>query len=136
MHRPDPSPKSTPLIFVATIAAIFVNTVSALPAHAQASPQGAPPMYMQLVPFVFLFVVMYFLMIRPQARRQKQKQEFLAKLKRGDEVLTSSGLLGRIEGLTEAFVTLEVAPGVRIKVVRNAIESPVPTAVSATEVKA
>lgn len=92
---------------------------------------------MNLIPFIVMFGIIYFLMIRPQIKRQKAHQEFLGKLKRGDEVLTSSGLLGRIEGLTDLYVTLEIAPGVRIKILRNQIASFVPDANSASkEVKA
>lgn len=90
-------------------------------AFAQAAPGASPPMYMQLIPFAFMMVVLYFLMIRPQARKQKAHLEFLQKLKRGDEVVTSSGILGTVEGLTDTFVTLEIAPNVRIKVLRSQV---------------
>lgn len=115
-----------------SLAAVFAT----VPAFAQAAPQGAPPALMQFIPFIFLFVVMYFLMIRPQAKRQKAHQEFLSKLKRGDEVVTASGIFCRIEGLTEQFVTLEIAPDVRIKVVRSQVASSVAAATSGSEVKA
>jgi preprotein translocase subunit YajC len=92
-----------------------------------------PPMYMQLIPFVFMMVVLYFLMIRPQARKQKAQAEFLQKLKRGDEVVTSSGILGTVEGLTEKFITLEIAPNVRIKILRSQVAT---SALTASEVKA
>jgi len=109
----------------------------AQPAFAQASPGNQPSPFMNLIPFIVMFGIIYFLMIRPQIKRQKAHQEFLGKLKRGDEVLTSSGLLGRIEGLTDLYVTLEIAPGVRIKILRNQIASFVPDANSASkEVKA
>ena len=109
-------------------------------AHAQA-PAGAPggqasPL-MSVIPFVVMFGIMYFLVIRPQMKKQKLHQEFLSKLKRGDEVLTSGGLLGRVEGLTDLYVTLEIAPGVRIKILRSQIASSVPAANTAgSEVKA
>lgn len=93
-------------------------------AHAQAAAAPAaeqPNMLMSLVPFVFMIAVFYFLIARPQAKRQKETQKFLSELKHGDEVLTSGGLLGRIEGLTEQFVTLEVSQGVRVKVLRTAV---------------
>lgn len=85
-------------------------------------------MLMSLVPFIFIFAVMYFLVIRPQSKRQKEHQKFLSELKRGEEVITSSGILGRIEGLTEQFVTLEVADGVRLKILRAQVASSMKTA--------
>src|SRR5689334_19229025 len=87
-------------------------------AYAQAA-GGPPPMLMQLIPFIFMMAVLYFLMIRPQATKQKAHGEFLRSLKRGDEVVTSSGILGTIEGLTDKFITLEIAPNVKIKILRS-----------------
>lgn len=89
-------------------------------AAAQAA-QGAPqPGILEqiVIPFGFVFIIFYFLIIRPQSKRQKKQQEFLTALKRGDEVITASGILGKIEGITDQFVTLEVADGVRIKMLR------------------
>lgn len=84
--------------------------------------QAAQPQTWEMfVPFIFIFVVFYFLIIRPQGRRQKEHQSFLTALKRGDEVVTNSGILGRIEGLTDQYVTLEVADGVRIKMLRTQV---------------
>ncbi|KYG61316.1 preprotein translocase subunit YajC [Bdellovibrio bacteriovorus] len=73
------------------------------------------------VPFIFIFVIFYFLIIRPQAKRQKDHQKFLSEVKRGDEVITSSGILGRVEGITDQFVTLEIADGVKVKMLRSQI---------------
>ncbi|MBC7370495.1 MAG: preprotein translocase subunit YajC [Bdellovibrionaceae bacterium] len=75
------------------------------------------------LPFIFIFVIFYFLIIRPQARKQKDHQKFVTELKRGESVVTTSGILGTIEGITEAFVTLEIADGVRIKILRTQILS-------------
>lgn len=86
--------------------------------------QAAQPGFFEMmVPFIFIFVIFYFLIIRPQGKRQKEHQSFLSALKRGDEVVTASGMLGRIEGLTDQFVTLEVADGVRIKMLRSQVAS-------------
>lgn len=90
-------------------------------------PKG-PGAFEQLIPFVFIFVIFYFLLIRPQQKRAKTHQDFLSKLKRGDSVLTSGGILGTIEGLTDQFATLEIANGVRIRIVRAQIASPATTA--------
>lgn len=91
-------------------------------AHAQtAAPGGQPSAFEMFVPFIFIFVIFYFLIIRPQSKRQKEHQKFLNEIKRGDEIVTSSGILGRVEGLTEQFVTVEIAEGVKVKMLRSQI---------------
>ena len=75
------------------------------------------------LPFIFIFVIFYFLIIRPQSKRLKTHEAFLKEIKRGDQVITSSGILGTIDGLMEQFVTLEIASGVKIKVLRKQIAS-------------
>ena len=69
-----------------------------------------------LLPFLFMGVIFYFMLIRPQQRRAKEHQTLVSKLAAGDEVVTSGGLLGRITEVGDTFVTLEVADGVRVKV--------------------
>ena len=81
------------------------------------------------IPLILIFVVFYFLLIRPQQKKAKQHQQFLGSLKKGEEVVTSGGVHGRITGLTDAIVTLEIADGVRIKINRGSILT------SAAEVK-
>lgn len=80
-----------------------------------------PSMLESLFPMVLIFVVFYFLIIMPQRKHKKKQQEFLTNLKRGDQVITSSGILGKVEGLTEQFVTLEIANDVKIKILKNQI---------------
>ncbi|MGQ9655781.1 MAG: preprotein translocase subunit YajC [Thermodesulfobacteriota bacterium] len=70
-----------------------------------------------------IFAIFYFLMIRPQQKRQKQQREMLASLKKGDTVITSGGLIGRITGLGDSVLTLELAERVRVKVLRSAVSS-------------
>jgi preprotein translocase subunit YajC len=74
-----------------------------------------------LLPLLLMFLVFYILLIRPQQKRTKQHKELLNSLKKGDEVITSGGLFGRVTGITENVVTLEVADKVRIKVQRGNI---------------
>lgn len=73
------------------------------------------------LPLILIFIVFYFLLIRPQQKKAKEHQEFIANLKKGDEVLTSGGLQGKITGLTERVATLEIADNVRVKVARSYI---------------
>jgi len=89
-----------------------------------AAPSAGPAIWEQIFPFVILFVLMYFLILRPQQRRMQEQEKIRASLKRGDSVLTSSGILGTIEGLTDTVVTLQIANGVKIKVLKSAIAGP------------
>ncbi len=82
---------------------------------------STPSMWEQLLPFAVIFIIFYFLIIRPQARRMKDQQKVLGALKRGDEVLTNSGILGTIEGVTEKFITLKIDDGVKIKILKTQI---------------
>lgn len=104
-----------PLVQTATAFAQTAATPAATPTAEQ------PGMLMSLFPFIVLFGVMYFFILRPQVKRQKDHQKFVSELRRGDEVITASGILGRIEGLTDQFVTLEIADGVRVKMVRSQV---------------
>src|SRR3989338_5010967 len=79
---------------------------------------GGPGGLMSFLPLVLIFVVFYFLLIRPQQKKAKEHQEFIANLKKGDEVLTSGGLQGKITGLTDRVATLEIAENVRVKIAR------------------
>jgi preprotein translocase subunit YajC len=107
----------------------LVTTFMTVSVFAQNSGEAKPSFLMQMVPIIAFVLIFFFLVIRPNAKKQKIQQEFMAQLKRGDEVLTSSGIFGTIEGLTEKFVTLEVAQGVRIRVLRSSV------AMSSKEVK-
>lgn len=91
-----------------------------------ATPGGAPaegPMalILQFAPFVLLFVLFYFLMIRPQQKRAKQHQATLAAVKRGDTVVMNSGIIGRVTRVDDAELAVEIAPNVNVKVVKSMI---------------
>ncbi len=73
------------------------------------------------VPLILLFGIFYFLLIRPQQKRQKDHKALLANLRKGDQVITAGGLYGRITGLTDTVVTLEITEKVRVKVARSQI---------------
>ena len=83
-----------------------------------ASPGGSNPM-MQFVPLVAIF---YFLVLRPQSRKAKEHQAMLADLKKGDEVVTQGGIIGKISGITDAELTLQVQEGVRLRVTRASVQ--------------
>ena len=97
------------------------------PAHAQAAPAagGGSMLSTLLLPVVFI-AVMYFLMIRPQMKRQKEHRAMLDKLQRGDEVLTSGGLAGTVTEIGDNFVSVEIASGVQVRVQRGAIANVLP----------
>lgn len=77
---------------------------------------------MQIVPFVLIFVIMYFLMIRPQQKRQKEHQEMIKNVRRGDQIVMTGGLIGKVAKVTDDNeVELEIADNVKVRVSRNAI---------------
>ena len=75
----------------------------------------------QFLPLILIFAVFYFLLIRPQQKKAKEHQQFLGNLKKGERVVTSGGIHGRITGLTDTNVTMEIAEGVKVKVNRASI---------------
>ena len=79
-----------------------------------------------LLPFVLICVVFYLLLIRPQQKRAKQHKTMVAELAKGEEVVTNGGVLGKITGVDDNFVTVEIAEGVRIKVQRMAVAQLMP----------
>ena len=97
-------------------------------AHAQAAAGGQPAgggFGMLLMPII-LIAVMYFLMIRPQMKRQKEHKALLDKLSKGDEVLTNGGIAGTVAEIGDNFITVEVADNVRIRVQKGAIGNVLP----------
>jgi preprotein translocase subunit YajC len=82
-----------------------------------------------LLPLALIFVLFYFLLIRPQQRRAKQHKQMVAAVKAGDEVATNGGLLGRVTDLDDNCVTLKVASGVNVQVQRHAIAQMIPKGV-------
>ena len=75
------------------------------------------------LPLILLFGIFYFLLIRPQQKRQREHKELLSNLKKGDQVITAGGLHGRITGLTDTVATLEITEKVRVKVARSQIST-------------
>ena len=82
------------------------------PALAQASPFGGDSILVQLLPFVLIFVIMYFLILRPQQKRAKEHQELVKNLRRGDTVITSGGLMGKVTKVVDdEQIEVEIADG-------------------------
>ena len=95
-------------------------------AYAQAAGGAQPNAFLQLLPLVLIFVVFYFLLIRPQAKRAKEHKAMVAALAVGDEVVTSGGILGKVTETGEQFLTVEIAEGVRVKVQRHTVGAILP----------
>src|SRR5215510_879284 len=91
------------------------------PAFAQSSPFGGDTLGM-LVPFVLIIVMMYFLILRPQQKRMKEHQELVKNLRRGDTVVTSGGLMGKVtKVIDDEQIEVEIADGVRVRQVRSMV---------------
>lgn len=82
--------------------------------------------FMGFIPLIIIFVVFYWLLMRPQMKRAKEHRQMLGTLSKNDEVVTSGGILGRVIKIDDNFVNLEIAEGVRVKVQRNAVASLLP----------
>jgi preprotein translocase subunit YajC len=92
------------------------------PAYAQSAIGGDSGMLMSLLPFILIFVIMYFLILRPQQKRVKQHQEMVKNVRRGDTVVTSGGLIGKVTKVTdEEQIEVELAEGLRVRQMRQMI---------------
>jgi preprotein translocase subunit YajC len=94
-------------------------------AYAQAA-TGGDPGIMGFLPIILMFVLLYFLMIRPQMKRAKDQKQMVEALQKGDEVITAGGVVGRISRLADAYVILEIAPNTEISVQRTAVQTLLP----------
>src|SRR4029077_17806199 len=92
------------------------------PAFAQGGMLGGDNMLLQLLPFILIFVIMYFLILRPQQKRTREHQELIKNVRRGDTVITSGGLVGKVTKVVDDDqIEIEVADGVRVRQVRSMI---------------
>ena len=96
------------------------------PAFAQFGGGGGDPGFIGFLPIILMFVLLYFLMIRPQMKRAKEQKAMIEALQKGDEVVTAGGVVGRITKLGEQYVTVEIAPNIEIVVQRSAVQVPLP----------
>ncbi|MFC0349450.1 preprotein translocase subunit YajC [Undibacterium danionis] len=95
-------------------------------AYAQAAGAAPESSLMSFLPIILMFVVLYFVMIRPQMKRQKEQKAMLDALAKGDEVITAGGIAGKVTKVTDAFVSVEVSNGVDIQIQKSAVTTLLP----------
>lgn len=93
------------------------------PAYAQSAGAAGPSFLIQILPFVAIFAIMYFLIIRPQRQRMKKHQEMVANLRRGDTIVTTGGLIGKVSKVVDdGELQVELSEGVKVRVVRSMVQ--------------
>lgn len=95
-------------------------------ALAQGAPAAADPGFLSFLPLIVIFILFYFLLIRPQVKRAKDHRTMVDALSKNDEIVTSGGIVGRITKMDESFITLEISDGVEVKVQKTAVASLLP----------
>ena len=96
------------------------------PAFAQGSALGTEAGWAGFLPIVLMFVLLYFMLIRPQSKRAKEHKAMTEALQKGDEVVAAGGMVGRITKVKDSYISLEVAPQVEINVQRGAVQTLLP----------
>ncbi len=97
--------------------------------------EGAAGGFAGFIPIILMFVIFYFLLIRPQQKRNKEHRQMVANLKKGDRIITSGGLHGRVTGIDDTTLTVEIADKVRVKVNRGNVSTIVQSAPQSQEEK-
>jgi preprotein translocase subunit YajC len=105
---------------------VFISSAFAQTAPAAAAGGGMQSSLMSMLPLVLMFVVLYFVMIRPQMKRQKEHRAMIDALAKGDEVATAGGLLGKVTKLGDIYIGIEVAEGVEVQLQRSAVVQVLP----------
>ncbi len=109
-------------VVLAESPAIPANTTSPSSSVSNAGGMGQQPGgLMAFTPLILMFGVFYFLILRPQQKKMKEQQSMIAALKHGDEIVTASGILGKVTGITDKVVTVEVADNVRVKMMKSQV---------------
>jgi len=101
----------------------LISLISVLSAQDAAGAAKQPSVIMQMLPIAVIFVVFYFLLIRPQSKQRKKHAEFLSAIKKGDEVVTSSGIIGTVNHVGDKIVTVEIADNVKVKMLRGMVSA-------------
>jgi preprotein translocase subunit YajC len=99
----------------------FISEAFAQAAPAAASSESPIPAFTSMLPLVLMFVVLYFVMIRPQMKRQKEAKAMIDALAKGDEVVTAGGMLAKIKQVGDSYLTVEVTNGVEVQIQRTAV---------------
>ncbi len=98
------------------------NLINFAYAQSEAASSVAKPSLLEsMFPFLIVFAIFFFLVIRPQTKKSKEHTGFVANLKKGDKILTSSGIYGTVEGITEKFADISIAEDVRIKILKSQV---------------
>ena len=105
---------------------MFISSAFAQTAPAAAADAGIMGQLSGMLPLVLMFVVLYFIMIRPQMKRQKEHRALIEALAKGDEVVTAGGLLGKVTRLSEGYLHIEIAHGTEVQVQRAAVTQVLP----------
>ncbi len=105
---------------------MFISEAFAQTAPAAAANGGTASSLMSMLPLVLMFVVLYFIMIRPQMKKQKEHRAMIDALAKGDEVATAGGLLGKVTGLADGSISLQIANGVEVQIQRSAVVQVLP----------
>ncbi len=105
---------------------MFISSAIAQTAPAAAAGGDLQSSLMGMLPLVLMFVVLYFVMIRPQMKKAKEHKNMVESLAKGDEVATAGGILGKVTKLSDSFLTIEVAAGVEVQLQRSAVVQVLP----------
>lgn len=98
---------------------------------AAAATADAPPAWIQWLPIIGMILIFWFLIIRPQMKRQKEHQQKIEAIKKGDQVVTAGGLVGKVHKVDDTYAEIDLAQGVRVKAVKNTIGDIIPPGGSA-----
>lgn len=98
---------------------------------AAAASADAPPAWIQWLPIIGMILIFWFLIIRPQMKRQKEHQQKIGAIKKGDQVVTAGGLVGKVHKVDDTYAELDIAQGVRVKAVKSTIGDIIPPGGSA-----
>ena len=105
---------------------MFISSAIAQTAPAAAAGGDVGSSLMSMLPLVLMFVVLYFVMIRPQMKKQKEHKAMIDALAKGDEIITAGGFLGKVSKLGDSFLSIEIANGVEVQMQRSAVVQVLP----------
>jgi preprotein translocase subunit YajC len=110
------------LALILELSNVFISS-----AYAQTAQAGGPEsMLMSVLPLILMFGVLYFIMIRPQMKRQKEHKAMIEAVAKGDEIVTAGGVLGKITKIGEQYLSIELSPGVEAQIQRSAVAQVLP----------